>query len=403
MSKRTIIYLHTLEPVQASWIVFENDIPEQSMLRCTLADIPPAIKQYDITLIVPAQDILLTQADLPKLNQQRLLQALPFALEEKLIDEVDTLHFAIANNITSGLTPAAVVAKKNMDAWLTLCNEFELVPSSLYSAVFALPYAEKNWTVGIESDTCTIRQTEFTGFATEQNNLVLLLDLAIKETSAKPECIHIYNTQTALPEINIESTVVNEIALTEQAFLEKIPLWLDAQPAINLLQGQYRAKRKTSEIKKIWLRTGYLALLWIGLVFFSNLVSFFILHHETTRQNGDITAIYKKNFPNAVSMVAPRERMESKLAALTNQANKNYFLVLLAKVSETFAHTSGLHLKSMDFRDDRLNLELTAAKFDDLDNFNKTLTQQGLKVKQQNASITGTEVKANFLIQRGAS
>ena len=38
--------------------------------------------------IVPAQDVLLTTAELPKLSRQRLMLALPFALEEQLIDDV---------------------------------------------------------------------------------------------------------------------------------------------------------------------------------------------------------------------------------------------------------------------------------------------------------------------------
>ena len=152
MSKRTIIYLHAAELAQASWIVCDNGQIEHNTLRGHLADLPEIDKQAEITLIVPANDVLLTTATLPKLNRHRLLQALPFALEEQLIDDVNELHFAIASHQTDGTLPVAIVARKKMAEWLALCQQYAIVPAQLYSAIFSLPFTEKTWSAAILHD-----------------------------------------------------------------------------------------------------------------------------------------------------------------------------------------------------------------------------------------------------------
>jgi len=401
--KRTIIYLHSIELSQASWVICDDEYVEKSVLRGHLSDLPAEDKQNEITVIVSASDVLLTETSLPKLNRQRLVQALPFALEEHLIDDINALHFATTDYQSDGKISVAIVARKKMDEWFALFKQHGIVPSYLYSTIFLLPYLEKNWSACILQETAAVRQNKYQGFSGEHSNLSLLIELAIQAAPEKPECIHLYSTFDAPFAIILEGVIINEIYLSEQTWLETMPGWIDPALSINLLQGRYQAKRKTSELKKIWMLAGYATLAWVVLAFFTEIISFFILHHEANKIETAINTIYKKNFPQASSVAAPRERMESKLSSLEEQANKNYFLVLLAQVGKQLAATSTVQLKNLDFRDNQLTLELTANQFDDLDHLTHALSQQGLQVKQQNASTTGEQVKASLLIQRGTA
>src|SRR3982750_1699390 len=104
--RRVIIDLHSLEPLQASWIVLDpQGNIEHTAAHSHLDLLPPQAKKTHVTLIVPAQDIVLTAATLPKLNRQKLLQALPFALEDQLIDDIHELHFAAAEYQSDGTLP----------------------------------------------------------------------------------------------------------------------------------------------------------------------------------------------------------------------------------------------------------------------------------------------------------
>lgn len=403
MIKRTIIYLHSTELLQASWIVCTGEHIEHSVLRGHLSELTAADKEHEITVVVPAFDVLLTEAALPKLNRQRLLQALPFALEENLIGDLSDLHFAIGDYQPEGVIPVAVVAHKKMTEWLTLCKQYDIVPAQLYSALFTVPFAGSDWSASILQETSMVRQSQFRGFSCEADNLPVLTEIAIKSAKEKPECIHIYSTFETPVEITLDAVIINAVHLSEQVWLEKLPTWIQPQFSINLLQGQYQAKHKSSDTRKIWIYAATAVATWLLLTLFSNLISFFILHHENHKIETAIEAIYKKNFPQATAVITPRERMENKLAATDAQANKNYFLVLLAKVGEQFKQITEVHLKTLDFRDNQLNVDVTAAKFDNLDAFIRALKQQGLQVRQQNAAVAGEQIKATLIIQRGKS
>ncbi len=406
MRQKTLIYLDTVEPLQASWVVFDDTgALIQSVSRGHLEQLNPAAKSYDLTVIVPAQDVLLTHAALPKLSRQQLMQALPFALEEQLIDDVTELHFAIAEYQADGTLPVAIVAKKKMMEWLALLNQFDLRPAQLIPGLFALPYTEKVWEMSLNNEGCAIRTGRFSGFTCDKNNLTATLELGLATAEKKPESIQIYNfSQTSEPAVKkIGDVTLDEIHLGERFFLEKIAAWLEEYPKINLLQGIYQGRRKASETKKIWLLAAYGVLAWVAITFFSNIVSFFILHHQSSTLETAINTIYKKNFPQASTVVAPRDRMTAKLKTLTDQSNKNYFLVLLAAAGDYLTKNPNVQLKALDFRDNQLNLEVSADTFDSLDALTKTLSAQGYTVKQQNAAISGTQVKANLLIQRGTA
>ncbi|MEO8965249.1 MAG: type II secretion system protein GspL, partial [Gammaproteobacteria bacterium] len=210
MSYRTIIFLQAVLPIRASWIFFTDSKQVDARMQDDLTNLPLLAKQNEITVIVPADDVLLTQAELPKLNRQRLMQALPFALEEQLIDDVSELHFAIAD-YQDGKIPVAIVARKKMNEWLAELKELGIQPSRLLSAVFALPFIEKNWTACITAEMSAIRTEKYSGFASDPSNLALMIDLTLKNAVEKPTCIHIYNTLGASIALNTDSILQNDI------------------------------------------------------------------------------------------------------------------------------------------------------------------------------------------------
>ena len=50
--------------------------------------------------------------------EARLRQALPFALEEQVAEDLNLLHFAAGRRAPNGEVPAAIVRRQDLDAWL---------------------------------------------------------------------------------------------------------------------------------------------------------------------------------------------------------------------------------------------------------------------------------------------
>ena len=381
MQKRIAILLNPENSALADWvIVSEEGTTEQPVIQGELKNLAPTAKDAQVYVIVPAPDILLLQTQLPKLSRHKLQQALPFALEENLIDDVSQLHFATGPHQVDGLLPVAVVAKSKMQTWVEQMKTVGISPSAMISMTLALPLSEEAWQIYTYHDHKIIRTGKYSGFSADTALFDTMLDAIPNKKNLE-----------LIPEMS-NSTLLKTIA--------------DALPTlyfINLLQGSYPAKRKSSNTKNVWKYAGILASIWLALAFLSNLTSLFILQYQASSINSAISKIYYRNFPHASSTVAPRERMEQKLKEVTGAAQKNNFLSLLATVGNSLSHSTGIRLQNLDYRNGILTLDVSSAAFDNLDALTRDLNANGLTVKQQNSAITGTQVKATLLINAGTS
>jgi len=401
--KQVLLYLDSEEGAYASWLITDHAGKiEQSVLHSPLTHCLVDKEDSEITVVVPGQDVLLTTAKLPKMNRQRLMQALPFACEEQLIDDLNLLHFAAGEYQSDGTVPVMVVKNQKMVSWLNAVKDLTPSPKIITPSTLALPFDEKNWYAAVFDDNVILRMGKYSGFSSEKNNFTALLQLQLTEIEKKPDCLHIYNFSNEPLSLNLKELMVNEIHEPNKNFLESFKEWMEKYPSLNLLQGNYIAKQKTSFSKKIWRITAGLMAVWILLLFLSNITSLIILGTASNKTEKAIQQIYKRNFPESTSMVSPRERLEAKLKKLSSNLDQNVILTLLDRVGGSLSEANDIRLQNCDFRNHVLNLTVMAKTFDSLDAFTQALTKKGLVVKQQNAGMSGSEVKASLLINKGA-
>ena len=103
MSRHVIIHLPRVGEDRASWTVADEAgrlIEAES--SGTLAEAAEAVEGRRATLVVPGDDVLLAEAVVPGASPVRAQQAVPFALEEQLADDVERLHFALGTKGKGG-------------------------------------------------------------------------------------------------------------------------------------------------------------------------------------------------------------------------------------------------------------------------------------------------------------
>ena len=111
-----------------------------------------------ICVLVPGNDVLLTEPDVPAKAGTKLQQVVPYALEEQLAEDIDNLHFAIGRRVgDSTRTPVAVVARALMDEWLTLLKSNGLDPEALYADSDLLPLNPGQSVALLEEDVIVVR------------------------------------------------------------------------------------------------------------------------------------------------------------------------------------------------------------------------------------------------------
>src|SRR5690606_4269507 len=96
------IKLDNKNPDTVQWVVIdEAGNPEAAVRQGSLADAREFIHQRRIVCAIPGTDVYLDHVNLPSSRSRRKLQqAVPFALEDDLAEDLDDLQFALGKEQT---------------------------------------------------------------------------------------------------------------------------------------------------------------------------------------------------------------------------------------------------------------------------------------------------------------
>ncbi len=324
--------------------------------------VPP---DADVILLVPSEDCLLTSVQLPAVAKRALRAAIPAALEEQLVEDIDTLHFAIGERQTDDTYPVAVVARAKMQAWLEVAESFGITPTQMLPDCFALPYKPDSWQIAVTETRCVIRTGAYNGFAASPAQLEAYLTLSPPTNSTR------------------------QIGLPKQI----------CAPVLNLLQDTFQPKKRTAACQKTWWLTAKLVAGLFIWVFVWNSISWIYLNHQNQQLYSEIKHIYQHQFPAATAMVAPRERLLEKLQHAASQGNDQGFIALLRAISPILTTAPTLNIMQLNYHAPILTVNLTAQSFATLEDVVSRLNAAGIKSKQSNATTTPNGITATLIIQ----
>ena len=314
MADKFVLYLHAAHLDFPSWaVVGENGELQQSAIRDSGEGLAALAENKEVIVLVPAEDVLLITAKLPQMNRSRLIQALPFAVEDQLVGDIETLHFAPGVSGEEGGMPVAVVSIDKMRQWVGLLQSWHITADTLMPASLAVPYEANTWTIMLH-DMFTMRMSSFYAFGGDINNIQSLLHLALTSTEKVPEGIYIYNTTTKAIASTLDVEVkIEEDWITAEQMMVMLAKSAAKETPLDLLQGAFSVKKYRANKNKIINWIGYLIFSWALLLFLYPTLSYFILSNEAHRLDQKITDVYKRHFPHANNVVAPKLRMQEKL------------------------------------------------------------------------------------------
>jgi type II secretory pathway component PulL len=113
----------------------------------------------------------------------------------------------------------------------------------------------------------------------------------------------------------------------------------------------------------------------------------------------EIAEIYRRHFPHATSLVAPKLRMEEKLRELQAAQYEDKLLQMVSYLGQGRAETLSVKIKKLDYQPGRLTVDLIAKTSEDVSRLINFLTKQGLQVNQQNASLVDEGMSASIVIE----
>ncbi len=304
--------------------------------------------QGDLIILIPTTKITLNYIKIPARSFQQLRQAVPFHLEEKFVDNVEELHFALGKKDKEGGITVSSIPHSLIKQILSLFEKKKLQPTILMPDVLAIPYPVDGWAILYLNGLALVRTGEQSGFAIEVELLSFILEMVLNETSKNtPKIIWLYQSSHWKWDLNFPNLV--EKTLPDHP-LSLLANNIEKSKIINLLQGEYRKQSPIQQYIKPLILTAALAFS-LGIV---QIVAMFqelqTLRQTTNDLSQQIETLYKTTFPQSKKIVNPRAQMAAKLNEQTKTSHtKEPFLETLLQLHQALPE-SGFILKKIEFK-----------------------------------------------------
>lgn len=354
-------------------------------------------------VLLPNSDVVLTSVNIPSKNKKQLHQAVPYALEDTLAEDIEDLHFAIHQETPQTDSHVAVINRERLDQVISLLRKKGITPHFILPQLLTQFIPKKAWSI-IQQDMdlngnhpVTIRLNAFNGFSCDKNLLGLFLTEQLEKNV--PEAITSNIETNELPEAlqSLPFTKTDPALVQYQSIESALPL--------NLLTSFASQKNESNFNWKAWrpplLLASLVAATWLGIVAWQNNE----LKQQKKQLAQSIETTFKSAFPDSRVVDAPQQ-MSSKLAQLKKGVVETVDspLPLISNISPLLKEYKDLTLKEIRYQDNELILVMQAPTLTRLEAFKKDAAKKSnLNISIKSSTTTADEVESLLIITPLAS
>jgi general secretion pathway protein L len=375
----------------------------QTLRTGSLADAAQHQAGRRVCVLAPASDVLLTDAEVPVKSGTRYQQIVPFALEEQLAEDIESLHFAVGRRIgESPRIPVAVVSRALIDGWLNHLRDAGIAPDCLYADSSLVPENPGQAVLVLSGDSVILKAADKPPVTLPLTALSEVLEL-LRPTAPPAAAVEPAAGELPRPAVTefggnglvvyageaewqqygptIEAVRSDFERLSVQ-LLPDGPLGLFAQSlpgttAINLLQGTYAPASPLAGGFKAWriaaaMLVGLLVLHGIG-----SAAQLLTLKRAERRLDDSIGETFEQAMPGEHNTSNARRRMEARMAALQGSTDSAGLLAMLSAVSQARNGATGTAVQALSYRQGMLELQVTAPGAAALDHISQQLRTGG--------------------------
>jgi len=388
--------------------------------------------------------MLLEEASVPTTNLSKALKAVPYALEEQLAQDIEASHFAFGSRLRNNRIPVAVIARDSMDWILAQCRQVKLNPSEIVPEALALPYHEGHASIMTNSGHAAVRLSQSKGFSCDADMLPLLManvtvEPAITDADA-PDAVTVISPAdnessagTAKPPLDSGTTdggisdgqtihrALHFVCGRDETVLETLEPPIEMRTEVDLFArglAQYRSRKNSSNINL--LQSGYdkketvgkawkpwrvpaalaatLLALWGGFSY----LQYHELGLEEQRLRGEIVGTLKSAFPDIKRPENdPIRQMRSRVRQFGEGGiDHGSFVSMMSAIGAALAEADKPTVKSLNYRNGKLDIEFEAASLPDVDKIKSRLeVEKTLSANVLSANKERERIKARMRVE----
>ena len=214
-----------------------------------------------VVVLVSVTDVLSTSCRVPGRSVAQMRRAVPYAVEEFVADDIDTMQVACADLVRNEPVRCLVAPRSSVEEWLALLAEIGIQPGFLTADAMALRSDDTVVDVLFEEGHALVRAGEQMACVDLPNLAEVLAGITVGTDPDRPAPLRLINgTASSLPGLDLDAFEVEEapVGVSVLGFLAGE---FDGQ-AVNLLQGDYAVRRRPTGAWSRWRPVAAVASLW---------------------------------------------------------------------------------------------------------------------------------------------
>lgn len=395
------LVLRLSEP--ASWVVVDDLGGRLGPVGTgDLADAVPLAAERRVIALAPAGDVTLAEPELPVRSGSRLLQVVPFALEEHLAGDIEHFHFALGRRTDRAGTPVAAVARERMDRWRNVLRTAGLTVEALVPESACVPDNPGKIVVVLENSRLAVRAPAQVPFSLDAEPLTEAFALCGLEGDDKHLQLYVaqqdWEASREVIEVLREVTGSLEMQLLPDGALPLYAAQAVAASPLSLLQGPYAPRSSLFGDWRRWRLAAGLAAGLLALHVGAQAWQLIALHAEEKRLSASIEQAFFALLPDAGRMADMRAQVSQRLAS-AGSASNDTLLHRLAALGGAFSSQGGLTVKTLGWSGQDLDVTVVAPSPEAIAGLTQALGQRGLSAQVQSTSNADTNIEGRLRVR----
>lgn len=350
--------------------------------------------------LIPGEEALYCLADIPAKQSRFIRQALPYAVEEQIAQDIDSVHLALGKHTEHGYRVAAI-DRDRMDQWVQLFSGWEHARlDAIFPDAALLPKTAGGWSICLDGESAMMASERGEWLSMQSANLGMFAYTlaAPSEDEVVAELpVTVYGTED---EFEIQQSAIAELGgsgrlAVRKETLELMPLELLAyahhhhlSEPINLCQGVFAANHGRTSPLKPWKPLIAVASVWFVVQVALNAGMGFYYENQAEQLRSEAMAIYRDAFPNDRRTNAGNVRrvIEGQLRVAGSSGPEVDFVTLMKYTGQQYASLPGsqsVNFNSVNYSRSRgeLIVDVRADSYDRLSALRNGLANQGLEAQ----------------------
>lgn len=416
MAESLIIQLR--DGVAARWMVCSDDGHVLvNAISGELAQAVPLSAGRRVVALVPASEVLSADSEAPAKSAAKLAQVIPFALEERVADEVENLHFALGTrDANTGRVPVMVVARARIDGWLAELRAVGLNPQAIYSEASLVPAMPGQLIVLLDGDTITLRPADGPPLVMPVLSLGDAFEMALAAQVSQvagleppPLGLLVYAGhdewqahQNQIDALRDRFTGV-KVQLLPSGTLSVLAPAAASGDAINLLQGALAQASPLQQDWKSWRIAAVLAASLLCLHLGARFFELSRLRKAEAALDSSIQGAFRAAMPGQQNAVNARRRVEVRLAQIRGGGGGGALLPALLAIANARSAAPTATIEGITFRDGGVELRMTAPDAASLDAIGQQLRAARWQADIKGLSAAGDSYRGSLQLRKAGA